>query len=52
VDFAAVFRKLEELRFRGPYVIEMWHRDGQDPNREIESALSFIRDRYAEGTRR
>ena len=51
VDFPAVFGKLERIGFRGPYMIEMWHRKGMDANREMAAALSFIRVRFEEGTR-
>jgi len=49
VDFSAAFRKLEQIGFTGPYMIEMWYEKGQDAEREIQKALSFVRKQYQKG---
>ncbi|MCL2588846.1 MAG: L-ribulose-5-phosphate 3-epimerase [Oscillospiraceae bacterium] len=43
VDFIAAFRKLNEIEFNGPYIIEMWGED--DPNHEFhaQKALAFTK---------
>lgn len=51
VDFSAAFGKLEALGYQGPYLIEMWHQPGEDPNRSISSALEFVRAQYEQGVR-
>ncbi len=49
VDFAAVFQRLAELRYRGPFLIEMWTEKANDPQQEIASARQWIFRRMAEG---
>jgi len=49
VDFPAAFRKLEDIGFCGPYLIEMWCRQGSGAEHEIRSALSFVRRQYEKG---
>ena len=49
VDFPAVFRKLEEIDFRGSYMLEMWHVPGTNANSAIASALAFVREQYEKG---
>ncbi|MEA4938338.1 MAG: L-ribulose-5-phosphate 3-epimerase [Christensenella sp.] len=51
VDFSAAFGKLETLGYQGPYLIEMWHQPGEDPNRSISSALEFVQAQYEQGVR-
>jgi len=47
VDFIKCFRKLEELGYKGPYLMEMWNNPGQDNIRIVKEALSFIQIQFA-----
>ena len=49
VHFPAVFAKLRQLRYCGPFLIEMWTEKAQDPEREIRHAKEWIFDRMREG---
>lgn len=42
VDFPACFRQLESQGYRGPYMVEMWHAPGQDWERTVSAALTYI----------
>ncbi|WP_195975633.1 L-ribulose-5-phosphate 3-epimerase [Hydrogeniiclostridium mannosilyticum] len=46
VDFSACFRKLEELQYKGPYLIEMWYDPQQDNLHEITAARKFVEEQY------
>ena len=46
MDFSACFRKLEELQYKGPYLIEMWYDPQQDNLHEITAARKFVEDQY------
>lgn len=46
VDFPFALRQLETQGYRGPYMIEMWHQEGQDAEKEVAEALAFIQDQY------
>ncbi len=48
VNFTAVFRKLAELHYSGPFLIEMWSSASQDPVAEIRKAKAWMLDRMAE----
>lgn len=50
VDFAGTIRLLEELGYRGPFMIEMWHEAGRDPEKNIVDAVRFIREQYRAAT--
>ncbi|HCM28997.1 MAG: xylulose 5-phosphate 3-epimerase [Treponema sp. GWB1_62_6] len=48
VDFTGVFRKLAALRYRGPFLIEMWTEKSPDPEAEIRNAKDWLMDRMRE----
>ena len=52
VDFAACLGKLEELGYTGPYMIEMWHKEGQDDRMLVRDAKAFIEEQYEKGVKR
>lgn len=52
VDFAACLGKLEELGYTGPYMIEMWHKEGQDDRMLVREAKAFIEEQYEKGVKR
>ena len=47
VDFTACFRQLETQNYRGPYMMEMWYTNGQNPRLEISSAKNYIAGCFA-----
>ncbi len=49
VDFSARFNELENLGYKGPYMIEMWHADGRDDVVEIQKAIDFLKDKFIKG---
>lgn len=49
VDFPAIFSKLKELRYRGPFLIEMWTEKVADPEKEILAAKEWLFARMEEG---
>ena len=49
VDFAACLGKLEALGYTGPYMIEMWHKKGQDDGALVREAKAFIEKQYQKG---
>lgn len=46
VDFQKCFRKLENLGYTGPYMMEMWHKEGQDDKKLIREAKQYIEEQY------
>ena len=50
VNFPACFAQLETLGYTGPYMIEMWYRDGTDDVSEIAKASEWLDEKYREGT--
>lgn len=46
VDFPACFRKLEDLGYAGPYMIEMWHQKGQDDKALVRAAKTYIEEQF------
>ena len=46
VNFIDVFKKMRELEYCGPYMIEMWHQQGADPYKAIRRAKDFIEKKY------
>jgi len=52
VDFVSIFRKMQELNFTGPYMVEMWYKQGADPAAGINAAKEFIKKQYALSTGR
>jgi hexulose-6-phosphate isomerase len=49
VDFAHCFKTLHELRYAGPFLIEMWTEKAADPIREIEQARRWVVERLQQG---
>lgn len=49
VDFPARFAQLENLGYKGPYMIEMWHQDGTDDVTEIAKAAKWLNEQYERG---
>ena len=46
VDFVNCFRKLEQLNYKGPYLIEMWNDPKIDNVEAIKDAIRFINEKY------
>jgi hexulose-6-phosphate isomerase len=46
VDFVKCFTKLEQLNYKGPYLIEMWNDPGTDPLEAIDTAREFVLGKY------
>ncbi len=44
VDFEACFSRLESLGYTGPYMIEMWHKQGQDDRKLVKEAKKWIEE--------
>ena len=49
VDFVACFRTLAELRYRGPFLIEMWTEKAAEPVVEIAQARRWLLERMRLG---
>jgi L-ribulose-5-phosphate 3-epimerase len=49
VDFAAAFRTLERLRYRGPFLVEMWTGKAGDPYEEIARSRDWLLAKMIEG---
>lgn len=49
VDFPSVFRKLKQLNYSGPFLIEMWTEKSDNPEQEIITAREWIFERMREG---
>lgn len=49
VNFPAVFAKLKELNYCGPFLIEMWTEKVEDPEKEVGNAREWIFERMREG---
>ena len=49
VDFAAAFRVLARLRYRGPFLIEMWTGKSGDPYAEIARSRDWLLEKMMEG---
>ena len=43
VDFANAFKKLSEMNYAGPILIEMWNDDSPDSFQIIQDALKFVK---------
>lgn len=46
VDFPKCFRKLEQLNYKGPYLVEMWNDPKIDNVQAIKDALKFIEKQF------
>jgi hexulose-6-phosphate isomerase len=49
VDFAYCFKVLHELRYAGPFLIEMWTEKAADPLEEIARARRWVGERLQQG---
>ena len=49
VDFPARFAQLEKLNYNGPYMIEMWYKNGTDDVTEIRKASNWLNEQYEKG---
>ncbi len=49
VPFVAAFRKLAEMDFRGPVLIEMWNDDRPDSLQRVIEARRWVEDKMREG---
>lgn len=49
VNFPAVFRKLQELKYHGPLVIEMWGDNLPDPIQEIKRTRAYVIQEWDKG---
>lgn len=46
VDFVERFKDLNRLNYKGPFMIEMWYKNGTDDVQEIKKAVDFLTDKY------
>lgn len=49
VDFPKLFKKLKELKYTGPFLIEMWTEKSEDPILEVKKAKEWMLKRMEEG---
>mgnify|MGYP001011762785 CR=1 FL=1 len=49
VDFPTVFKKLKELNYKGPFLIEMWTEKSNNPIEEVKKAKQWMLDKMKEG---
>lgn len=49
VNFSARFAQLEQLGYTGPYMIEMWYKDGTNDIEEISKACKWLDEQYERG---
>ncbi len=49
VDFVRAFEVLQDMDYRGPFVIEMWTEKAPDPKREIARSRKWLLERMKEG---
>ena len=47
--FVAAFRKLAEMNFNGPVLLEMWNDDSPDSLKIVEEARIWVEERMVEG---
>jgi L-ribulose-5-phosphate 3-epimerase len=48
VDFIKCFKKLEQLGYTGPYVLEMWNDPELDYMQAISNAIKFLTEQYSQ----
>ena len=46
VDFVQRFKDLNRLNYKGPFMIEMWYKEGTSDLEEIQKAIDFLSDKY------
>lgn len=49
VDFHSFFQVLKKLKYRGPFVVEMWSDDLPEAEQNVENAIEFVRKRIEGG---
>ncbi|MGX7418541.1 L-ribulose-5-phosphate 3-epimerase [Carnobacterium gallinarum] len=42
VDFVGCLKTLKEIQYKGPFLIEMWSENSENPHNEIEKAKEFL----------
>jgi len=47
VDFRLCLKTLEKMGYTGPYLIEMWHQEGQDDMETVGCAKAWIEKQFA-----
>ena len=47
--FVAAFRKLAEMNFNGPILLEMWNDDAPDSLKIVADARDWVEERMVEG---
>ena len=48
VDFSGCFKTLEEVGYKGPYVMEMWHKTGTEDTMVIDNAVQYVEQKFKE----
>lgn len=46
VDFSGCFSALERMGYRGPYLIEMWHRPEEDSREQVSAAKTYLEQQF------
>lgn len=49
VDFEQTFKKLKSLGYKGPFMIEMWSENTEDPILEVENAKKWVEEKLKKG---
>ena len=49
VDFPKLFKKLKELNYTGPFLIEMWTEKSENPILEVKKAREWMLEKMKEG---
>jgi predicted hexulose-6-phosphate isomerase len=49
VDFIQAFSILNELNYKGPFVIEMWANSTKDSIEEVKNSLLWVKDKMSKG---
>jgi len=52
VDFVSRFNELENLGYKGPFMIEMWYKDGTNDLTEIQKAVDYLSDKFNKGVKK
>lgn len=46
VPFEEFFRKLPDIEFKGPLMLELWENSNQDPQQRLKEARNWIQERF------
>ena len=52
MDFVSRFNELENLGYKGPFMIEMWYKDGTNDLTEIQKAVDYLSDKFNKGVKK